>query len=641
MLPALSGQGAALLRQSGLFDPDWYLETYPDVRQAGLDPMRHYCEIGVRLLRDPGPFFNARGYLRAYPDVAAAGLPPVLHFLQAGRAEGRAATPLSYTNPAQAELQMVSHLRQLLETGGLETRPRQRLEDLANGSGPAASAACEVLAVWALKEADQQDAKQALFWLDRIETLAGHPVARLLPLQMIAAIRAGTPERADAIFRGATGGLDLDLAATHLQTGDVWRLTCLNAAFARHAAEAQVLASGDGAAFDRLRAPHVPSSGSSPVVSVLIAAHQAAETLPTALRALQSQTLPDWEAIVIDDASSDQTAAVADAAARTDPRIRLLRLSENRGAYGARTAGLEVAQGAFTTLLDADDWCHPQRLERQVSALRDHPWQVGCMALQARVDNDLAVTRWTGTGAIAHENLSSLMLPTKLLRDRLGGWDQVRVSADSELLRRVRHLFGDGAVSTLPNGFLGLQRDGINNATQDSATGMAWFYYGARREYYEAQTASHAKAATLRYQPKNSRPFPAPAGLLPNARSDQETAVDRAYAGLFTANCSGLVSVLEWIKEDLANGHTIGLVPLYSCDSPAGGGLSIHPDLRAVIDGAQVRVLCFGETVRCGLFRLAPGQQIPDAHRYLPNLRDSTGPRLWPGATPTLDSATG
>lgn len=642
MVPALTAQGAALLRQSGLFDADWYLETHPDVRRIGLDPMRHYCEIGIRLLRDPGPFFNARGYLRAYPDVAAAGVPPVLHYIQAGRAEGRAATPFSHVNPNRSDLQTVSHLRQLLETGGLEDRPLARLEDIANGSGVSAIAACEVLAIWALSDLGVESAKQALFWLDRIESLAGgRSVDRLLPVQMIAAMRAGMPDRAKSIFDTSKGALDLDLAATHLQPHDGWRLACLNAAFGRHGASAQTLVPGAAAAFDRLHAPLVSSSNNTPVVSVLIAAHQAADTLPTALRALQSQTMPDWEAIVIDDASSDQTAEIVTNAAQQDPRIRMLGLAENRGAYGARNAGLEVAKGTFVTLLDADDWCHPQRLERQVAALNDCPWQVGCMTLQARCDNELAITRWTGTGEIAHENLSSLMLPTEIVRDRLGGWDPVRVSADSELLRRVRRLFGDGAVTTLPNSFLGLQRDGTGNATQDTATGMRWFYYGARREYFEAQTAHHAKAAILRYQPGNERPFPAPKGMLSGTQKGVEGFVDRAYAGLFTIYSDGLVSVLDWIKDDLSNGRTVGLVPLYSCDSPAGGGLAIHPALRAMIDGARVRVLCFGETVRCDEYRLAPNQIIPDAQKYLPTLQDGSGPRLWPGAIPSQDSASG
>ena len=78
-----------LLDQSGLFDAAWYLEAYADVRESGVDPLRHYLESGWREGRDPGPNFSSAAYLKGNSDVAALGVNPLLHFVEYGHAEGR------------------------------------------------------------------------------------------------------------------------------------------------------------------------------------------------------------------------------------------------------------------------------------------------------------------------------------------------------------------------------------------------------------------------------------------------------------------------------------------------------------------------------------------------------------------------
>jgi hypothetical protein len=82
------------LLHSGLFDPRWYLESYTDVRESGVDPARHYLESGWREGRDPGPQFCTTAYLRANADVAAQDINPLLHYIQHGQSEGRGAPDL-------------------------------------------------------------------------------------------------------------------------------------------------------------------------------------------------------------------------------------------------------------------------------------------------------------------------------------------------------------------------------------------------------------------------------------------------------------------------------------------------------------------------------------------------------------------
>lgn len=628
----------SLIRASALFDAAWYRARYRDVAQAA-DPARHFLDLGGPLGRDPGPGFASGFYAQSNPDVAAAGLVPFLHYLRAGQAEGRAPHPGALPRAAPAPLARLTHLRWLLESGGLEAGPQAGLEALAEckaAAGPhadAAAGAAEALALWALHRGDAAGAQR---WFDRrLEIGAGLSVHRRLdPLRLIAACaagdRAGDGAGARHLRAAAPPSPDLALARTHLDPAPAARVAALAAALRASGAAVDVtLAPAGPTLFDRLTAPPSttkPEARTGPMVSVLVAAHNAAATLPAALASLCAQSWQALEILVIDDASTDDTAAQV--TAHPDPRIRLIRLNKNAGAYAARNAGLAQARGAYVTLMDADDWAHPERIARQVRHLTAHPHLAGCLSSQARLDPDLAVTRWTGTGALVHEALASLMMPRALMREALGGWDaRVRVSADAEALRRLHRLFGDRAVAVLP-ALLTLQRDHTASATADPATGMGWFYYGARLDYFQAQCAHHRQAPAVRYA-EGAAPFAAPA-LLTRATPAPP---DRVYAGILSTQTRDIETVWDWIETDLAAGRRVGLVPLYDISQPMGA-YALHPWFRARLDGTQLRVLTYGETLRTARIRLVPGQGPFEPHRYLPQVTSPGGGRLTPGAAP-------
>ncbi|MFZ5880404.1 MAG: rhamnan synthesis F family protein [Chloroflexota bacterium] len=97
---------ALLVKNSGLFDPAWYLSQYPDIAQAGLDPLIHYLGAGGLEGRDPGPNFSSALYLQAYPDIQKAKKNPLVHYLNHGKREGRLAHPsLAAANPTAANPQ--------------------------------------------------------------------------------------------------------------------------------------------------------------------------------------------------------------------------------------------------------------------------------------------------------------------------------------------------------------------------------------------------------------------------------------------------------------------------------------------------------------------------------------------------------
>lgn len=77
------------VRESGLFDEKWYLQIYPDVAQAGHDPIEHYLRFGAFEARNPSTHFDTPRYLEIHPDVADAGMNPLLHYIKFGKSEGR------------------------------------------------------------------------------------------------------------------------------------------------------------------------------------------------------------------------------------------------------------------------------------------------------------------------------------------------------------------------------------------------------------------------------------------------------------------------------------------------------------------------------------------------------------------------
>lgn len=104
------------------------------------------------------------------------------------------------------------------------------------------------------------------------------------------------------------------------------------------------------------------------LVSFVIPAFDARATIDETLRSVRAQTYPAIEILVVDDGSRDDTVRVAEAHAREDGRVRLIR-QENAGVAAARNRGIAEARGEYVAPVDADDLCAPERTAKQVAAL--------------------------------------------------------------------------------------------------------------------------------------------------------------------------------------------------------------------------------------------------------------------------------
>jgi peptidoglycan/xylan/chitin deacetylase (PgdA/CDA1 family) len=128
-----------------------------------------------------------------------------------------------------------------------------------------------------------------------------------------------------------------------------------------------------------------------PRTSFVIPARNAARTLAQALDSVLAQASADWEALIVDDGSSDETPTLVAAYAQRDSRFVALRGSGNAGASAARNIGLQQARGRRIVFLDSDDWIDPAFLERLHAALDDAPGAVAAYCDYQRVMPDGAL----------------------------------------------------------------------------------------------------------------------------------------------------------------------------------------------------------------------------------------------------------
>ena len=169
----------------------------------------------------------------------------------------------------------------------------------------------------------------------------------------------------------------------------------------------------------------------TPIVSVVIPTYKRAHTIARTIESVLSQTCQNFEILVADDASTDDTENLIREFARSSP-IHYLRHVENQGAPTARNMGAKKARGDYLAFLDSDDIWYPQFLERQLSILQEFPSDVGmvcCGMLQKGAGNERVMG--SGSRALTYdENLvfgdgicTSSFLIRKAAFDKIKGFD--------------------------------------------------------------------------------------------------------------------------------------------------------------------------------------------------------------------------
>ncbi|MEG3089569.1 glycosyltransferase family 2 protein [Sphingomonas sp. PB4P5] len=145
----------------------------------------------------------------------------------------------------------------------------------------------------------------------------------------------------------------------------------------------------------------------TPVVSVIMAAYNGAAFLPETIASLQAQTFADFEVLIVDDCSTDDTRNVLRAI--QDPRFRIIESPVNQGPVRTRNCAVTHARGRYLAGLDQDDLCLPERFAAQVAYLEAHPDTVVLGTAAAYLD-DGVVSPPTRTGHTTPALIEWLML---------------------------------------------------------------------------------------------------------------------------------------------------------------------------------------------------------------------------------------
>ncbi len=191
-----------------------------------------------------------------------------------------------------------------------------------------------------------------------------------------------------------------------------------------------------------------------PRVSVLFPVRDAAATLARSLGSILDQTWRDFEVIAVNDHSTDNSAAILAAAAARDPRVRVINAPDPGGIVIALETAARAARGDLLARMDADDFSHPTRLEKQVQWIDTHP-EVTVVGCQVRIVRPEGAPRggyqryqqWLNACVtpeqIARERFieSPIAHPTALMRraafERIGGYRDVPWAEDYDLWLRM------------------------------------------------------------------------------------------------------------------------------------------------------------------------------------------------------------
>src|SRR5439155_11608891 len=116
---------------------------------------------------------------------------------------------------------------------------------------------------------------------------------------------------------------------------------------------------------------------STPKISVVMPAYNAGAYLRDAVNSILDQTFRDFEFIIVNDGSSDDTALILQEYEKIDSRVRVFH-QENQGMIAALNRGCRMARGKYIARMDADDISFPRRFEKQLEYIERHP-QIGML----------------------------------------------------------------------------------------------------------------------------------------------------------------------------------------------------------------------------------------------------------------------
>ncbi|WP_339226569.1 glycosyltransferase family A protein [Oceanobacillus sp. FSL K6-2867] len=416
---------------------------------------------------------------------------------------------------------------------------------------------------------------------------------------------------------------DLYIAAANLEKTIEGRVGWINKCLDLYQLQGIILSPNENTdAYYRLRTnpiqrKHTVSDG--PKVSIIIPAYNSESGIRVAIESMLAQTWNNVEILVVDDCSTDDTANVIAEYAEMDARVKPLTTPKNSGPYVARNIALQQATGEFVTINDADDWSHPEKIERQVNHLMEQKDIIANTSEHARLTEELKAYRRGMPGRYIFSNMSSIMFRKEPVLEKVGYWDRVRFAADSEFKNRLIAVFGKEAVVDLKTGPLSFPMQSSGSLTASSAFGYNGFLMGARKEYAESYRFYHNQTDTF-YMPNQpeTRRYPVPEPMWPEREEKQagKRHFDIVIISDFRLKIEQyLLLQLNAFKE---MGMRTGLIQMgqYDLKMPK----AIDHSIREILDGDSVQMLVYGERISCDILIVNNPAIFEEKQLYVPHV---------------------
>ncbi len=198
---------------------------------------------------------------------------------------------------------------------------------------------------------------------------------------------------------------------------------------------------------DKIVATAQRTTPDAPLVSVVLPTHNRVDLLERAVESVFRQSVTDFELIIVNDASRDDTKAYLASVEMRDPRVRVVHIQTAVGGAGARNAGLQLCRGKWTAFLDDDDQWLPAKLQRQLEKLSANSSAIACSCgyirclPSGRSKEILVSCDATMPRLLAHSMLggASLCLCSTRILGEIGGFDStLRSAQDMDLWVRLR-----------------------------------------------------------------------------------------------------------------------------------------------------------------------------------------------------------
>ena len=123
-------------------------------------------------------------------------------------------------------------------------------------------------------------------------------------------------------------------------------------------------------------------------VSIVMPAYNCGDFIARSIASVQAQTYANWELLIADDCSTDNTYEVVSKICAEDNRVKYLKMPQNGGAAAARNLSIENATGRYMAFLDSDDLWYPQKLEKQIAFMQQNNCAFSCTAYDCIDEND-------------------------------------------------------------------------------------------------------------------------------------------------------------------------------------------------------------------------------------------------------------